>query len=415
MNKKITALPAFSGTPASTDVVPIVDVSGTATTKKVSLANIVNLANVGNLRASNNLSDVASATTSRTNLGLGTAATTASTDYATAFYNIVTKTADYTLTNAENGKVIFCNSSSRIDITIPSGLTSGFNCRVAQGGTGGVRFVASSTTINGYQSGSDAPNGIIGQHGVVDVVPVGSDAYNISGEIGYLDVFSNTKSLSFDGTDDVMTATLKTNVWNTDFAISFWMKPTSVVANNPWYSGTNNQVIVEGTTQSDYSDGWRLYRNGTNFIFYQGLGSATSAFTTSSGTLSTTAWSHIVLTRTSSTIKLYMDKVEKGSGTDSSAWTNTSLRVGESLSYRGYIGLLDEFSVFDYGLTQSNIDTIYGTGVPGNLNTQLTTGPINWYRMGDKNGGSGATITDQGSEGDNGTVANATYSTDVPS
>ena len=85
-NKKITALPAFSGTPASNDVVPIVDVSGTATTKKVSLANIVNLANIGNLRAANDLSDVASTTTSRTNLGLGTAATL---DVGTSANNIV--------------------------------------------------------------------------------------------------------------------------------------------------------------------------------------------------------------------------------------------------------------------------------------------------------------------------------------
>ena len=53
---------------------PIVDVSGTATTKKVSLANIVNLANVGNLRAANNLADLADASSARGHLSLGTAA-----------------------------------------------------------------------------------------------------------------------------------------------------------------------------------------------------------------------------------------------------------------------------------------------------------------------------------------------------
>ncbi len=74
MNKKITALPALGATPATDDVLPIVDVSGTATTKKVTVANLVAAAPQGDLLASNNLSDVANAGTSRTNLGLGTAA-----------------------------------------------------------------------------------------------------------------------------------------------------------------------------------------------------------------------------------------------------------------------------------------------------------------------------------------------------
>tara|TARA_R100000951_G_scaffold104709_1_gene98048 strand:- start:1596 stop:2426 length:831 start_codon:yes stop_codon:yes gene_type:complete len=73
-NKKITALIALGATPANDDVLPIVDVSGTATTKKVTVANLVAAAPQGDLLASNNLSDVANAGTSRTNLGLGTAA-----------------------------------------------------------------------------------------------------------------------------------------------------------------------------------------------------------------------------------------------------------------------------------------------------------------------------------------------------
>jgi hypothetical protein len=57
----------------------------------------------GALLASNNLSDLDNATTARTNLGLGTAATTASTDYATAAQGALADSAlqSYTVTESD--------------------------------------------------------------------------------------------------------------------------------------------------------------------------------------------------------------------------------------------------------------------------------------------------------------------------
>jgi len=199
-NKKITALPAFSGTPASTDVVPIVDVSGTATTKKVSLANIVNLANVGNLRAVNDLNDVASASGARTNLGLGTAATKA---VGTADTNVIavssgavdlggntisgfdasindqTGTA-YTLLAGDNGKVVVLNNGSAVTVTVPSGLGAGFNCSFVQKGAGQVSFDNNSgaTTINNRQSHTK----INAQYGVASLVAYAADTFILAGD-----------------------------------------------------------------------------------------------------------------------------------------------------------------------------------------------------------------------------------------
>jgi hypothetical protein len=58
--------------------------------------------------------------------------------------------------------------------------------------------------------------------------------------------------------------------------------------------------------------------------------------------------------------------------------------------------------------------------VPNDLGTDgLNLSPVGWWRMGDNDGGTGTTITDQGSGGNDGTLNNIAspngFVTDLPS
>ena len=194
-NKKITELSNLAS-PAGADVLPIVDdVAGTATTKKVTVTNLMALAPQGDLVASNNLSDVASAGTSRTNLGLGDAATktvgTADTNVIAvasgtvdlggnkledfdASINEQTGTA-YTLLAGDNGKVIKFTSGSAITLTLPSGLGEGFNCTVIQYGAGQITFTGTF-----YNQSSHTKTA--GRYAVTGLVSCVADSFVLAGD-----------------------------------------------------------------------------------------------------------------------------------------------------------------------------------------------------------------------------------------
>ena len=196
-NVKISNLTELNATPAGADILPITDVSGTPTTKKITVTNLVAAAPQGDLVASNNLSDVGSASTARTNLGLGDAATKT---VGTADTNVIgvasgtvdlggnkledfdasinDQTASYQLVAGDNGKVIVLNNGSALNLTVPSGLGAGFNCSVIQKGAGQVTFVASSTTINNRQSHTK----IAGQYGVASLVAYVADTFVLAGD-----------------------------------------------------------------------------------------------------------------------------------------------------------------------------------------------------------------------------------------
>ena len=170
-NKKITALPALGATPATDDVLPIVDVSGTATTKKVTVANLVAAAPVQSVAGR-----TGTVTVDAGDLTDGDFGGTAILGFD-ASINDQTGTA-YTLLAGDNGKVVVLNNGSAITVTVPSGLGAGFNCSFIQKGAGQVSFSASGTTINNRQSHTK----INAQYGVASLVAYADNVFVLAGD-----------------------------------------------------------------------------------------------------------------------------------------------------------------------------------------------------------------------------------------
>jgi len=152
-NKKITELTEETS-PAGADLLPLVDdVAGTPTTKKVTVTNLMTLAPV-------QTADIA--------------------NFSSAFYSTVSETTTArTLSDSDNGKIIVCNNANEITVSLPNGLTSGFNCTLVQSGVGNVRVAVTGTaTLYGYTNF----NGTAGQYASINIQPIGTDTYIVTGE-----------------------------------------------------------------------------------------------------------------------------------------------------------------------------------------------------------------------------------------
>ena len=87
----------------------------------------------------------------------------------------------YTLTAADNGKVVTLNNGSAITLTIPSGLVAGFNCLLVQKGAGQVTIGAGGgVTLSNRSSQVKTA----GQHAIVTLVHIGGEVYILSGDTG---------------------------------------------------------------------------------------------------------------------------------------------------------------------------------------------------------------------------------------
>ena len=73
-------------------------------------------------------------------------------------------------------------------------------------------------------------------------------------------------------------------------------------------------------------------------------------------------------------------------------------------------------AIFNSALSATDASNIYNSGYPIDLGTNgLNLSPVGWWRMGDNDGGTGTTITDQVGGGNDVSFVNTpTFSSTIP-
>ena len=90
--------------------------------------------------------------------------------------NVASIAANYSITAADNGKVIQSTSATAITLTIPTGLPTGFNCTVVQMGAGQITFSGTFLNRTGFTKSAS-------QYSVVSILHLGSNSIIVTGEM----------------------------------------------------------------------------------------------------------------------------------------------------------------------------------------------------------------------------------------
>ena len=225
----------------------------------------------------------------------------------------------------------------------------------------------------------------------------------------------NTKSILLDGIDDFVDMGNTLDFTNTDaFSISCWFKRTR--------NGVSEFLVSKQDSTSN-SRGYTLLipfdDNKVTLVIRNNTASSGRLIVDCATAITDTNWHNVVMTYDGSSsvggINLYLDgNNDTGvtSGTLSATISNSaSFQIGAKNGGNEFSGNLDEVSVFNSELSESDVTSIYGGGVPSSLSSYSSL--ISWWRCGDSD--TSPILTDNGSGGNDGTMTNfTTFSTDVP-
>jgi hypothetical protein len=227
---------------------------------------------------------------------------------------------------------------------------------------------------------------------------------------------TNTHSLSFDGVDDYVDIGRPISTENGDYAsISAWFKTNTSTFNDGY--GT----IVTNDTEPTNPEFKIMVINGGYVQLSGGPGSVSGPNIITTNTYNDNNWHHVIGTKYGSNcVGLYIDGDYigndcSGSG-DMDAGNNYFIGSGRVNGNGAFNGIIDNVFIWDDALTAAEITALYnsGNGLDASSNSGNYTSSSNLQGYWNFNEGSGATASDATSNGNDGTIYGATWSTDVP-
>jgi len=192
--------------------------------------------------------------------------------------------------------------------------------------------------------------------------------------------FTNTKSLSFDGTDDVVDTGFQPDFIHTNATMAYWVNMDDFTSNQN--CGTHNSKrFYLGFSSSKAAMG---VQNANNL----GSGADLSAY------IAVGQWHHIAMVADGGTATYYLDGVAR----DTLSYTQNSASNPSGNIFVGAMshsstahfmnGSIDEFAMWSSALTSDEVAALYNAGVPTDLtkNSGAYVSSSNlqaYYRMGD--------------------------------
>jgi len=234
---------------------------------------------------------------------------------------------------------------------------------------------------------------------------------------------SNAYSVAFDGANDYVAINSSGDVGT----ISIWFKPTTTTSKS-----SSARTLLGVTGISPYAGYATIYIGNTwggssNDTYGYFDGDWGYYHSSSSTSLSNTAWHHLVVHWSGTDYELYLNGGSNSKNAEQNyaaatkakrPYSNLKIAKVNAGSQQEHAGLIDEVAIWHTPLSSSELSGLYSGGSPTDLSAigNSGAGPNGYWRMGDNDNGTGTTITDQGSGGNDGTLTNGpTFSSEVPS